>query len=164
MTAMRTQAPTPAGTPRARDERGAAAVEFALVLPVLLALLLGIISFGYMLSFRQSVSLSAAEGARAAAVAPTSLTDADRVGRARDAVNAALGHGVTCDGAGGLRRGGAAAGSCTITIDTTCGVHGCARVNLAYDYAANPLIPSFPGLGLVLPTTLAYEAVAEVSR
>ncbi len=49
----------------ARRERGAAAVEFALVVPLLLTLVFGIISYGYLLSFRQSLSQAAAEGARA---------------------------------------------------------------------------------------------------
>ena len=43
---------------RARDERGASAVEFALVLPVLLLLVVGIIEFGR--GFQVSGTLSAA--------------------------------------------------------------------------------------------------------
>jgi Flp pilus assembly protein TadG len=55
---------------RHRAEGGAAAVEFALVAPLLLLLVFGVISYGYMLSFRQALSQGAAEGARAAAVSP----------------------------------------------------------------------------------------------
>ena len=47
----------------ARGERGAVAVEFALVLPLVLVLLFGIIGYGFMLSFRQGISQAAAEGA-----------------------------------------------------------------------------------------------------
>ena len=43
-------------THQRRREDGAAAVEFALVLPILLLLVFGIIGYGYMLSFRQSIS------------------------------------------------------------------------------------------------------------
>ena len=52
----------------ARQDRGAAAVEFALVVPFLLLLVFATISFGMMLSFRQTLSQAATEGARAAAV------------------------------------------------------------------------------------------------
>lgn len=52
------------GEERARDDRGAAAVEFALILPVLLLLLLGIIQFG--ITFYQWIEMehAAREGAR----------------------------------------------------------------------------------------------------
>ena len=42
-----------------KDERGAVLVEFALIVPVLLALVFGIISYGYMLSYRQGLSQAA---------------------------------------------------------------------------------------------------------
>jgi Flp pilus assembly protein TadG len=47
-----------------RDDRGAAAVEMALVLPFLLLLLFGIIDFGLMLNAQQTVTAAAREGAR----------------------------------------------------------------------------------------------------
>ena len=81
---------------RERGERGAAAVEFALVVPLLLMLVFGIIQYGYILSFRQALSQGAAEGARAAAVAPSSLTTAQKQTAATNAVQQALGsYGVT---------------------------------------------------------------------
>lgn len=51
-----------------RAERGAAAVEFAIVLVVLLLILLGIIDFGRLLFVSQAVKSASREGARAAAV------------------------------------------------------------------------------------------------
>ena len=84
---------------RARREDGAAAVEFALVVPLLLLLLFGIISYGYMLSFRQALSQSAAEGARAAAVSPTTSTEEQTQAAALNALNQALEtYGVSCNG------------------------------------------------------------------
>lgn len=53
--------------PRPRD-RGAAAVETALVLPLLLMLVFGIIDFGRLLNAQLTVSAAAREGARAAAI------------------------------------------------------------------------------------------------
>jgi Flp pilus assembly protein TadG len=49
-------------------ERGAAAVEFALVLPILLMLIFGIVDFGRMLSAKITITEAAREGARAAAL------------------------------------------------------------------------------------------------
>jgi len=49
-------------------ERGASAVEFALVLPILLVLTLGIINFGYLFGQQLSLNQAVREGARAAVV------------------------------------------------------------------------------------------------
>ena len=51
-----------------RRDQGAAAVEFVLVLPVLLLLIFGIVDFGRMLNAQIVVTESAREGARAAAL------------------------------------------------------------------------------------------------
>ncbi len=50
------------------DERGAAAVEFALVVSLLLIILFGIIAFGRVYSELEVMESAAREGARAAAV------------------------------------------------------------------------------------------------
>lgn len=65
---------------RHRDQRGAAAVEFALVVPMMVMLLLGIITFG--IAYTQSVALNntAREGARFGASTPNSPTWAADVG------------------------------------------------------------------------------------
>ena len=55
-------------TERRNRERGAAAVEFALVLPILIMLIFGIIDFGRMLNARITITEAAREGARAAAL------------------------------------------------------------------------------------------------
>ena len=53
---------------RRSENRGAAAVEFAIVLPVLLLLVCGIVDFGRMLNTQISLSGAAREGARWAAL------------------------------------------------------------------------------------------------
>jgi Flp pilus assembly protein TadG len=53
---------------RRRDARGAAAVEFALVLPLLLLLVCGIVDFGRMLNIQITLSAAAREGSRWAAL------------------------------------------------------------------------------------------------
>lgn len=47
-----------------RSERGAAAVEFALVVPILLTLLLGVIEFGHYFNVQISATHAAREAAR----------------------------------------------------------------------------------------------------
>lgn len=148
---------------RDRADRGAAAVEFALIMPILLLLVFGIISYGYMLSFRQAISQAAAEGARAAAVAQVS---ADRDDNAVDAVNEALdSYGVTCTGPDGdLMRNDEAVGSCSVVVAACANDASaqCATVSIDYAYDDNPLLP-VPGVGIVLPDNLGYTAVARVS-
>lgn len=53
---------------RRRGERGAAAVEFALILPIFLMLLFGIIDFGYMINRSSMINNAARDGVRVASV------------------------------------------------------------------------------------------------
>ncbi len=53
---------------RLRGAEGAQAVEFALVLPILLLLVLGIINFGYVFGQKLSLNQAVREGARLAVV------------------------------------------------------------------------------------------------
>ena len=149
-------------TRRSGRENGAAALEFALVAPLLFALLFGIIGYGYMLSFRQGISQGAAEGARAAAV---EFNSANQSTVALAALNRSLAsYGVSCSGTS-LTKGGETVGTCSVTI-ATCSNNAaktCASVRVSYAYRDHPLLPSFPGLGGALPEDLNYTAVAEVS-
>lgn len=146
------------GSRAQRDEGGAAAVEFALVAPLVLLLFAGIITYGFMLSFRQALSQGAAEGARSAAVwaaAYAPSQDAARKTAATARVDEALeGYGVAC---------GAAGATCTVTIAACSGdpTAQCASVKVSYPYATKPLIPKMPLIPL--PATLEYESQARVS-
>src|SRR5688500_6039647 len=53
---------------RLNDERGASAVEFALIVPVLIVLVLGIIEFGHAFQVQGTLSAAAREGVRAMAL------------------------------------------------------------------------------------------------
>ena len=135
--------------------------------PLLIFLLFAIIGYGYMLSFRQAISQAAAEGARAAAVAPAVLTDDEVKARARVAINDALGgYDVTCTDTGLLKKGTADAGTCIVSAPQTCTTSTvgakCVKVTLDYTYRTDSLLPS-PGLGIVLPEHLRYSTEAQVS-
>lgn len=68
--------------PRGTGERGAAVVEFALVVPVLLALVLGIVEFGHIYNAQLVITNAAREAARTMAVtgeAPTAIAAAQSV-------------------------------------------------------------------------------------
>lgn len=65
-----------------RSNDGAAAVEFALVLSVLLLILLGILDFGRLLYVQQTIKAASREGARARVVTVGSDTAAVRNARA----------------------------------------------------------------------------------
>ncbi|WP_340539410.1 TadE/TadG family type IV pilus assembly protein [Nocardioides sp. GXZ039] len=151
-----------------REDRGAAAVEFAIVVIPLLYLVFGIINYGYMLAFRQSVSQAAAEGARAAAVAPAGLPEADLRQRAAEAVDGALeSYDVSCEVTSGLlMHGDEESGTCQITGPVTCSGSTtgaqCMRVELDYTYADDPLLPDV-GYGIVLPDHLKFASEVQVS-
>ena len=73
---------------RQRGERGAAAVEFALVLPLLLVLVFGIVEFSIAYNHKQGLHAAAREGARLAALPQSPETDVtDKV---RDALSGVL--------------------------------------------------------------------------
>lgn len=139
-----------------RGERGASAVEFALVVLPLLSLVFGLIAYGYMLSFRQAISQGAAEAARAAAIWHAPYSDAqihDRQQAAVDAANEALrSYGVEC-GQNGTQ--------CLVSFaDCESGAATCAEVTISYPYADEPLIP----LPLIpLPGALEYTAETRAS-
>jgi len=55
-------------TRRLRGERGATAVEFAFIVPLLLVLVLGIVEFGHAFQVQGTLSAAAREGVRAMAL------------------------------------------------------------------------------------------------
>lgn len=137
---------------RVGDERGAAAIEFALVMVPLLLIVFGIISFGVMLSFRQTLSQAATEGARAAAV---ELNAGNREAEGLAAINDALNSIDMACGQDGL--------VCDVGDPTACGTAECVTVTLTYPYRANPIVPSVPLIELTLPEVLEYSATVRVS-
>jgi Flp pilus assembly protein TadG len=77
-----------------RNERGAALVEFALVLPIFVLVLFGLISFGMVLALKQGVTNASADAARSVIGVVdnpgTPLVD-ERIVKAEDTVDDRLG-------------------------------------------------------------------------
>lgn len=86
------RSPVPQRFRALRGDRGSAVVEFVVVVPLLLLLVLGVLQVGLALHVRATVTAAAAEGARAAALAGGDT----RVARARidDALSTSLASGV----------------------------------------------------------------------
>ncbi len=76
---------------RLSGERGASAVEFGLIVPILLVLVLGIVEFGHAFQVQGTLSAAAREGARAMAL----RNDQAQAKEAVQAAAAALNPGVT---------------------------------------------------------------------
>lgn len=150
-------------TPRRRAERGAALLEFTFVALLLFALVFGIISYAYMMSFRQAMTQAASEASRAAAIAPTGQAQTRALAALNDAIDP---YGITCSGSS-LLRSGSPVGTCSVPAPAGCtsptDVNLCITVTVSYDYRANPLLPSFPGLGITLPETIGFTSVAQVN-
>lgn len=140
-------------------ERGASFVEFVLIVPFFLMLVFGIISFGVMLSFRQTMSQAATEGARAAAVAPSNLTYSQRRDRAISAINESfqgqIGGTLTCG----------AILTCTIpNVPVTCGdSNQCISITLSYPYRDHPRVEVSQFFGFTLPQTVSYSSSARIN-
>ena len=113
--------PRPGGTGR---ERGAAAVEFALVAPILLALVGGIVEFSYTYNLQISVTQAAREAARTMAI----FNDQ---GRAQAAAAA---------GAPGLNPAGF-----SYTFTGACPSGGTGNAQVALSYTASSLTGIFGG-------------------
>lgn len=85
---------SPVARRRCRDERGAVAVEFALLVPLLLLLVLGTIQYGSYFYSSQAGSDIARDAARRAAVGDPVTCDEFRA-IVQDGINGVAGHGKT---------------------------------------------------------------------
>ncbi len=146
---------------RERNQRGAAVVETALCLCfVVLPLVFATVSYAYMLTFRQTLSQSVAEGARAAALAPSGSTNAVRQSAAISAINQSMSTGV------GSMTCGTSNLTCTVSTPAVCASDAtktCVTVAISYPYRAHSLLPTIPGLGFTLPSIIGYSAQVEVN-
>lgn len=71
-----------------KNESGQSLVEFALILPIILLLVLGMIEFGWLLNGKITLNSAAREGARVAVV--LNVSDTERKQRVYDTINSTL--------------------------------------------------------------------------
>lgn len=146
--------------PRVRGrEAGVAAIEFAMVLPLLVAVVLGIVYYGMVLALEQVLTLAAAEGARAALRYPAGAPDGSaeasralRVAAAAQTARAALPDTLQRQlaSSGGI----ATAAACAAPADAIC-------VNVTLRLPAANVLPAVPFVPL--PDTLTGSAVAQLA-
>lgn len=142
-------------------DRGAAALEFALVAVLLMMFIYGIAAYGVVLATKNNVTHAAAEGARSAlsvADLPAATLDARRITQAQNAVATRLSYLGSRYQASDTS---ATIGLCNPSdpADTT----RCITVTVNYPWSARPIIPSAPGLGIILPDNLRATAVVRLS-
>jgi Flp pilus assembly protein TadG len=130
---------------RLRDERGASAVEFAFIVPVLIVLVIGIVEFGHAFQVQGTLSAAAREGVRAMALRndPAEAKSVVRNAAASlspDITDSQIA--ITVLGAGG----GSALGSCPVTGGGTTAV----RLTITYPM---PFLTGFFGSDIELTGT-----------
>lgn len=142
--------------PTAKCERGSVAIEFAIVFPIFFMIFYAIVSYGLVLVAQQSITLAAAEGARAAV-----RFAVDDATRSRNAQNAATGSGSTASWLSGhLTFSGTTLAACPYDAGATPG--RCYRVTVTYpNYAQDPLVPQMVG-AIPLPDQLSSSAMAQL--
>jgi hypothetical protein len=143
---------------RAKGEEGVALIEFSLVFALFVFILYALIAFGTALALKQSVTHAATEGARAAVgvVDNPSTTEDERAEQAlievRDSLNWIGSDKYSDDDvkAEVVQCGPESPGS------------SCMKVTITYPYKDKPIVPSAPGLGVVMPDTMTSTAVVKV--
>ncbi len=162
-----------------RNQKGAVAIEFALLFPIFFLIFYAIVTYGLIFTAQQTLTLAAAEGARAAVRYPAQVPANTSLISARKSAACAMTNGALewlrnmGTGLGGTScmdsPTGDAAGIYVSSGDCTGGAAGagisCINVRINYNYAASPLIPKLLGPVLSLPTPdiLRGGAVAQVS-
>jgi Flp pilus assembly protein TadG len=137
---MRRRFPLPA---QASHRRGVAAIEFALVAPFLILIMLGMVVYGGWFWMAHSVQSLASEGARAAIAG---LDPVEREALARDFVGAQVGElGLRTDRA-------------SVAVESTTSV---LRVDVAYDVSDHPLM-ALAGIVPSPPRTIRRTAVVRL--
>jgi len=134
-----------------RSERGAAALEFAIVAQLLILLLYGLITYGFVFALDHDISRAAAEAARHAISEPTTASDAtiiaDAIQDAKDRMAFQM----------------AKTNAVVTAAINPCGSLRCITVDIAYPWRDHPLIPGFVGMQYLSPSQISAEATVELT-
>lgn len=139
-------------------QRGATAVEFALVFPLFFLIFYAIVTFGLIFAVQQNLTLAAAEGARAALnyIPESNGSGAQAL---QDRVSAAQ------RTAQGLTRWlpnvqvpVPSSASCSYDASMYC-----VTVTVTYPYAQYPLVPTLALFGVVAPNALTSKATVQIN-
>jgi Flp pilus assembly protein TadG len=143
---------------RLRGENGVEMLEFALVIPIFVFVLYGLIAYGVMLNAKQTITNAASEGARSAVGAQPATAQGQK-----DAAKArvdSLMKNFSQYNVNDPSQFDAQVGDCS---STSPGGPQCITVKITYPYSDKPLVPSAPGLGLITPDKLTGTAVVQVT-
>ena len=173
-----------------KKEKGAAAIEFAIIFPIFFIVFYAVVTYGLIFAAQQTLTLAAAEGARAAVRYPAL---SGGVGATTKAAQLEARLAAACSTAGiatdWLRRMGAGLGSatCSAGISNAAGVYAtsglcgvgaasftassdptkvnCVTMQINYNYAIAPFVPELLGplMSLPTPSLLQGQAVAQIS-
>lgn len=137
-------------------QRGATAVEFALVFPIFFSIFYAIVTFSMIFVAQQSLTLATAEGARAALNYQSASSVPGAIGLRASAA---------CNTATHMIAQMIQSAACQ-TVQATCNYDStmtCIAVTLTYNYAASPLVPTLPGLAALLPQNLSSTATVQLN-
>lgn len=149
-----------------RGERGATAVEFAVVLPLLLLLIYGLMVYSYMFVLQEAITFAAQEAAEAAVKVDPALDPADYEAKVKAEVVAAATRVLNFLPAAQRDRVLGSDGSkVQVTIGPAPGgIGGVVAVGLIFNFSG--LFPSIslPGIGAIppMPDTLQARGVVGV--
>ena len=138
---------------RLKDERGVAALEFAIVSQLLLLLLYGMLSYGFVFALNHDITHAAAEGARATLSQPDTSTDAQLDAYATNAARDALSF------AAAKTYANVTAEVIPCPSDATI---RCIHVHIDYAYRNRPLVPSFGLMNGLIPGSIAADSTVEL--
>lgn len=147
---------------RRQDQAGSTLVEFSFVFILFVFICYALAAFGMALSMKHTLTQASAEGARAAIPAYQACRrDPNPDQCVRDAVVARVRQ-VLTDAQGANR-----ASVATVTpVLATCqsSTARCMTVTVDYPYGTNPIVPSAPGLGVVMPDRMRSVSVVQVTN
>lgn len=124
-----------------RRDDGAVAIEFALVLPILVVLVFGIVQFGLFFNRQQGVHAAAREGARIAALSSTTSDDiVTRVDSALSGISLPDGRTITISSTGYSYSTTGSAGDATRPCQDNFGASVTVTVTASMDFEIPPIM------------------------